>query len=300
MSSLRKCYFIIFIPALLSCQKLIELEEQEFTEQLVLYCLMSVDEKPSWAMSHTSIELTHTLDILDSSRTYEGVNGAQIALYENDSFIEYAEESTILGSYSFRRNIKANATYKIMVNANGYPPVSTEHTTPKILNNVEIRTISPKPVGSLTEPNLYRLTYEIDDPLGANYYVADFNIVYTTKNGETLFPVKFWEVSSSLDPLEEKDTTRVFSDENFDGLHHARTIEFNYANEDNFKSDHIDFVLTLMHVSESYYLYHRTLELQSNSNEYRFTEPVQVYSNINGGIGLFASYSKSYAKWRVK
>jgi hypothetical protein len=49
--------------------------------------------------------------------------------------------------------------------------------------------------------------------------------------------------------------------------------------------------VTLQSLSPSYYMYLKTREANSDSD--LFTEPVQIYTNIKGGIGIFGSYSNS-------
>src|SRR5690606_17271812 len=48
--------------------------------------------------------------------------------------------------------------------------------------------------------------------------------------------------------------------------------------------------LRLGHLSEDYYRYLRSQELQEATEEHPFAEPVIVHSNIEGGVGIFAGY----------
>ncbi|MDR2621646.1 MAG: DUF4249 domain-containing protein, partial [Dysgonamonadaceae bacterium] len=49
--------------------------------------------------------------------------------------------------------------------------------------------------------------------------------------------------------------------------------------------------VTLQSLSPSYYMYLKTRDANSESNF--FTEPVQIYTDIKGGIGIFGNYSNS-------
>jgi V/A-type H+-transporting ATPase subunit B len=48
----------------------------------------------------------------------------------------------------------------------------------------------------------------------------------------------------------------------------------------------------LQNISPSYYLYLKTFSEYSNSIDF-FSEPIQVFSNVSGGIGIFGAYSSN-------
>ncbi len=48
--------------------------------------------------------------------------------------------------------------------------------------------------------------------------------------------------------------------------------------------------LQTIHGNEAYFRYHRSLESFSQNEGDPFAEPTLIYSNINGGIGIFAAY----------
>lgn len=57
---------------------------------------------------------------------------------------------------------------------------------------------------------------------------------------------------------------------------------------------------TLLHVEESYYRYHKAIELANATNGNPFAEPVSVPSNIKGGLGCFAGYNQAVVKMKLK
>jgi hypothetical protein len=58
------------------------------------------------------------------------------------------------------------------------------------------------------------------------------------------------------------------------------------------------YFFELSSVSESAYLYLRTREAYNASQSDPFAEPVQVFSNINGGFGIFAGVNKTYFQFK--
>jgi len=53
-----------------------------------------------------------------------------------------------------------------------------------------------------------------------------------------------------------------------------------------------ELTIDLQQLSKSYYLYQKT-KFASISSDPILSEPVQIFSNINGGIGILASYTSS-------
>ncbi len=105
----------------------------------------------------------------------------------------------------------------------------------------------------------------------------------------------------------------VFSDALFNGKEYSLRISSNFfsstliRNEPS-KTDDPDIkpyeivkkeiVFELQSISKSYYLYLKTRETSSNVMEF-FSEPVQIYNNIEGGIGIFGNYNTSYYKLEI-
>ena len=52
-------------------------------------------------------------------------------------------------------------------------------------------------------------------------------------------------------------------------------------------------VAELMHVSKEFYNYYTTLSNQRNSQFDIYSEPTQLYTNIENGLGVFAGASMS-------
>ncbi|QHT67755.1 DUF4249 domain-containing protein [Rhodocytophaga rosea] len=54
----------------------------------------------------------------------------------------------------------------------------------------------------------------------------------------------------------------------------------------------------LFNTDEPYYRYHQSV--RNNSNENPFAEPTPIYSNVSGGLGVFAAYNRSTVSVRLK
>lgn len=59
-------------------------------------------------------------------------------------------------------------------------------------------------------------------------------------------------------------------------------------------------VVELFHISKEYYNYYKTLQTQGSTQDDIFAEPIQIYTNIDGGLGVFAGASLSTQYIKIK
>jgi hypothetical protein len=113
---------------------------------------------------------------------------------------------------------------------------------------------------------------------------------YTERRIRSLFPFDWNDHSGKTD---------LFDDENMDGLTMTSTTGKSHLPEIQTeiagfriqqKPRIISVTLELLHTDEAYYQYHRTLQHYRNTNN-PFSEPILVFSNIEGGLGCFAGYN---------
>lgn len=94
----------------------------------------------------------------------------------------------------------------------------------------------------------------------------------------------------------------VFSDELFNGKTYSLTfsttdIIYNYRpthEYGNKNPDKTTVIIYLQSISKDYYLYLKSRAAASGGESF-FSEPIQIYNNIVGGIGILGSYSTSNA-----
>ena len=79
----------------------------------------------------------------------------------------------------------------------------------------------------------------------------------------------------------------LVDDETFEGETKSLTVKFS-----RFYSEDTRFYLLIRGISEDYFRYSKTIRLEDESEDNPFQTPVQVYSNIEGGFGLFALFSE--------
>lgn len=149
-------------------------------------------------------------------------------------------------------------------------------------------------------PDYYRLvlktklTFE-SGMINESYNYFDFTDIVSGKT-----------IQSETDIFEEENSRNeynVFSDELFNGNEYP--LKFTYMrgimeylpgyegkNSNDSNPVKIELFIDLQSINKSYYLYLKTLSSFSGSESF-FSEPVQIHSNINGGIGILGGYTRN-------
>ncbi len=155
----------------------------------------------------------------------------------------------------------------------GYHVTSTCIVPPPVTNNV-----SPTGIYTAKATGGYEYTffvdYEITDIPGvANYYETACEATFKNQQGYFL-------------QMEMAGKTGIFSDKQHDGGHYIFTAEGNYTDRAPDDSVHIHVV----NISEAMFHFGRSTNTAQNSIEF-FSEPTPIYTNIQGGLGIFSIYT---------
>ena len=102
--------------------------------------------------------------------------------------------------------------------------------------------------------------------------------------------------------FKSRDEQGLFTDLLFNGQNKTLEIKIpplkkDYVFNENGKLNSektLSLTLYLHNISKSYYYYRTSLELYVDASRNPFAQPVQVFSNINNGFGIFAGAQISY------
>lgn len=281
-------YFLI-VPTILftiiSCDMVVDVDLPDVPEKLVVNCLFATGEP-------LKVYVNHTVDILYNSDSTSIVENAVVRLYGDD---------TLLGTIPNQgQGVYMNETliplpgvwYRIVVSAPGYDDVWAEDTAPEptaidsidfdILTYFDSEGIEYHRTGILFS----------DDPYSENHYEVIFQC-FDTK----------YDYFFSYGPRNDNDRVLtnegdelfyskicVFSDELINGQQYwLRIIDTRKIWEKKYK-------INLMTTSETMYKFRKSWirhDYAKNPDILNPIEPVTLYSNINGGYGIFAGYSNS-------
>lgn len=150
------------------------------------------------------------------------------------------------------------------------------------------------------KPDFYRLvlktklTFE-SGMINESYNYFDFTDIVSGKTIQSETDI--------IDTETSRNQYNVFSDELFNGNEYP--LKFTYirgvmeyfpghesTGGDDSNPVKIELFIDLQSINKSYYLYLKTLSSFSGSDSY-FSEPVQIHSNIKGGIGILGGYTRN-------
>ncbi|MBK7712603.1 MAG: DUF4249 domain-containing protein [Bacteroidales bacterium] len=281
MSHLLKILaFIIFFSASLSCKKVIDIELPQPDPKIVVNSFFTED-------SRIKVHLSKTIGILESIPP--DITDASVMVRENGVIIDtmYLES----GYYYSHILAERNNNYSLEVIAPGLESIFCEDIIPEktvlqsyictdsVLIDEDGLTINELKLDfqDLSGPSFYEVELETHDVI-YNYNMG----VWFEKNSDPII--------TSTGLLDYNPQTLVFTDKMFDGKHCSVKIYF--ATDP--WSDY-NLKISFRSVSESYYKYKEKqfAYLFSLHNDIfsGMSEPINLYSNITGGYGIFAGYS---------
>jgi hypothetical protein len=258
----------------------------------------------------------------------EPITNAQVVVRENggphDNLV-YSPKTFITESWSYRSSQAdihpvPGKTYDIEVTVPGVGNATASSFVPaqvKILSAVagtELTTVTTRRInGSSNEPTGYRAVQAevvIDDPAGENYY--EIIVKYQRLNESA--PMPWWAAAVYTKDMRYHNTgltpggsviqgsndeyySVIFSDSGEEAkelkLSMMMPVQTNIS-EDGMESirEEVANLLVLRTLSKEYFQYVASQELQAFSHDDPFAQPVVVYGNVKGGLGIFAGYSE--------
>lgn len=218
--------------------------------------------------------------------------------------------------------VKSGSTYRLEVLAEGFDLVTAETTVPypTKLNNLDITLeessgnnfYSPFNIkcrlnlsDNKSEDNYYRLYtrqeqgLDLSNYMYSGYYGYGYEI--DSMVTDTIIQLLQYSVyidsqdpvltsSTNTDIFGTDETSSFFTDELMTSGNY--TLSFNiYAQREIYTEigEYLKVAAIIENISKELYFYAKSQELQADVRENPFAEPVPVYSNINGGIGIFGS-----------
>lgn len=256
---------------MLSCEDLVtEVDIPDYDSKLVVQSFLSPDEP------YINVTVTESIPVFTGTSTNyypEPLLGAEIYIRGEgkDVYVPFSEEDNLYKVNTGLLDPKPGETYRIDVTDSDGREVSGSCTIPNKLNtSLEVTDVSVAP-GMYS--NDYDVTFKFTDTPGEGDHYRVYAMAKIQDNPDTPpYMVRMY--------LEKGEN--YISDENKDG----NTFSFRgkiYA-YDGLK----EVEVLLLTTDENYYIYHKSLE--NNYGDDPFTEPTLVYSNIEGGLGIFSGF----------
>lgn len=266
---------IILVILLSSCEKPIVFTEEIKEPKLVINSFFNPDS--TW-----TIYLSHSLTVIDQGEL-DPVDNATVKLFENEEFIANLDLAAN-GKYVSAMKPLENKKYRIEAEAPGYKKVSSISNVPK--ESIQVLSIDTSRVNFFDEEYL-KFKIEVNDVGEELHY---YGIRLFGFNEGYLSPVYFRSADPVLNVGSDYVESATFTNELF--TNSVTTIELSadvlMYDGSGFIFDRI--ILVIETFSEEAYLYNRSYEAYQTAIDDFFAQPVQVFSNIENGFGIFGGF----------
>jgi hypothetical protein len=291
------CSLLLALGFLLgACEKeVVGIKLPESDQKLVVRCFISPDYPYVTASITRSVPIFASGDLADTLvkdavvTLSDGVRSLLIP-YDKDhkayiSFIWAARESDL--------RIKPGISYHLQVTTPRGETVTATCTVPAALN-ASIALSRDSAWDAYTNRYYYRMRIIWPDlPNQVNYYRVVGYAEGITQQSDDGRPTTGANVPA------EWEAAELVSDEGRDGGLLVSPRGNCYVNRyDPFISGTL--YASVLHTDPHYYHYHRSVRRAEQSQTNPFAEPVLVYSNVTGGLGVFGAYTQTTTSVPIK
>jgi hypothetical protein len=257
-----------------------------------------------------TVELSRSVYILDNAYKdgFPWITQADVTVYGDDGTQITLEHDT-LGYFTHPSLPVEGRKYTIVAKANGLPDVQAEMVMPR---SVKIKDAKWDSTGVSNDPNAYfanlRLDLTFDDPADqVNYYSVIVGLNYSITYQRPTDPAPVTDTAVSyyeayiLDPAistDEERRVRRFSDATFNGKTYTAPLSVQFYASPGYKMIKVDLELTT--ISDECYKYDESRSLYNETEGDPFAQPVQIYSNVQNGFGVFGGNSIDTRSYKRK
>jgi len=259
-------------------------------------------------------ENTHFIKVSESvfifsDQTPQPIEEPNLELSINEHPVAVTYDRTLKEStyYKFNATLKPGDKIEIAAHTDVYGHLKGADVIP---NTPQILDVTPEWfTGAADEISYLRTKIKIKDRQNeSNYYriVIHNRTIFPENDPEDITwqnqevyvdqEILYKEITGSLG---DSNTSMfaIFSDELFRDQEYTLNV---YIRMDNFRyADAKQYVKVEIHsLSENLYHYLRSVELAANEDN--FTEPIKIFSNINGGFGVLGTYTTDWKMIEVK
>lgn len=283
---MKKYLFLLLILVVSSCELVVDVDIPLEKNKLVVNSLFNPDS--TW-----KARVSLSRHILDEA-PFSYVENAQLVVFEGETAIDTLKFDS-LGYYrSANGRPVAGKDYSIRASAPGYDEALAFSSCPKDLQ-AEFSAIQST-VGEDGRPE-YAFTINLQDSPGQDFYqvmaIAEYRYTnpYTGQGFVNRSNVQLWSDDEGIDDDEIANFEGFFfPDVLFDG----KNFSINAKMQPNMWGGNakLKYYIYFRSVSQDYYKYKTTSLLQNYTSGDPFAQPVNVYTNIENGLGVFAGFTQ--------
>lgn len=280
---MRLISILLLAVMISSCEQVVDMKMPDYKPVLVVNSIFEAD-------SAASVRVIYSRSILDTA-SLKSIITAKVELYENEvllgQMIPGMDKSYTLPGFTAKEGRK----YQLKVSQTTFGDVTALTECPLTVSVLSTSTT----LGAGKDHNnemLAKATVTFRDPAEENYYFMTINedrrdtipldsvnyIVY-----ESSSPVYLTNIGGG-DEEHFVNGGYLISDEFFNGKDQTVSL---YFGEYLMRDSSNQLTLNFQTLSEDYFKYLKTYNLQQMTSGNPFAEPARVYSNISNGLGIF-------------
>ncbi len=271
-TTIKLFYPILFAVTLFSCNSMItDVDGPKTKPKLVVYSYL----KPGHDTTYVTVTQSKPLYTTQPSSN-DGlivIDNAGVKISDGN------QTKTLLFDYSTKKyfttdiEIEAGKTYWLEVVSPSGDKASAHCTIPfKPVPTLEILGVETHP----EDPTQKRISFRFADGPGEGDLYR-LNALFTTHYDP-------WSEETFSYPVPMMNNEEFINDKGRDGEFYTYKTNWIYLG---FQEDsHVTIAITI--IDENYYNYHRSIYNFQGDNP--FSEPTPIFSNIDGGLGVFAGY----------
>jgi hypothetical protein len=276
---------------MLSCEKVIPFTGDITQPKLVVNSLFENENR--W-----SVHISQSLSVLDTG-TLSNIENATVKIKDGQNNLVEILTHDFGGHYTGFTFPELGEDYSVEVEAAGFTSIYSDNNLPSPITIVSVDTSTTV----VDDEERLEMSINFSDPVNIdNYYLVSVAaggwFEDETWNGTNwVIDSTFFDFSIPIlvdDPTFENygsnrwDENGIFTDFSFDGQNKTIDIAINSGEYDGKLDALYYFEVRLYNITEAAYLYNKSYNLYQNASGNPFAQPVQVYSNVTNGFGIFA------------
>jgi hypothetical protein len=280
---MKPTLFFFILISIVACDMVVDVDVPFEKKQLVVNSSFNPD-------SLWSANVSLNKHILDES-SHESVTNASVLIYENDIAVDQLIHRGNGLYTSNNGKPEVGKTYRIEISAGAYDPIAASSHIPNAAPIKSMETTMTENQGGASK---IIIRFQ-DNGNESNYYqIKAYNRSFSLREDFAILEYKYSIELSIDDPSGEA----IAGDDWSDGIF-LNDILFNGKEKEvTLKTHYPPQALTveLRTISVDLYNYETTSALQNSINGDPLAQPVNVYSNVKKGFGIFAGYSAETRK----
>lgn len=300
MKNIVQTLIVFFAGVILftSCETVIDMKLPEQPPKMVINSFFTPDSIMMLHLSKSQFVL--------KNQELKPITDGNISLFENGKFI--GKFTHINKGFYYLPGFfpKENAQYTLNAESSGLKSVEANEIIPPkpVINRIELSS-------SFFEGINYKdfIIYIQDNANEENYYMVNligkrYDYVYDSLTYDIIDSVEIYEQVNfnSQDLVFEEQVASsqaIISDKIFNGSIYPLRLSVNEYNFDEYSNmGYFEITIQLKQISKAYAQY--VLTYSKNRYSDPFSQPVQVYSNVTNGFGIFAGYSSTLTSLKLR